>query len=214
MLNSRFGTIRILAMFVLIQAWLLGCERDEPAISTPAPAIEEVSETATEVMEATAEVIEATAVPPTAQPQEPVIQTEGILISELLPGLPGANNSEFVELYNTGTKTADLQGWSLWYALNGDDEKLVYEWTAPTDIPGHGHYLLVHEGRDFGVIADAFFIVSLFERRGGLILRNAAGETADSLGWGNAPEENPRRHTCCCPNRWSQCRKITWGCSR
>jgi hypothetical protein len=165
-------------MTSLLIGFVVGCESDESATPIPTATTEIVAE-------------EATAVLPTTQPEtipspEPPAT---ILISELLPGLPGANNSEFVELYNTGTETADLQGWSLWYSLNGDDEKLVYKWTMPTEIPGHGHYLLVHEGRDFGLVADAFFEVALFERRGGLILRDARGETADSLGWGDAPEE-------------------------
>ncbi|MCB8943452.1 MAG: lamin tail domain-containing protein [Ardenticatenaceae bacterium] len=157
-----------LLMVVWVGLVLTSCSDEEPA--TPAPTATAVSPT-------------TTAVPPTT-----ATQAEGILISELLPGVPGANSREFIELYNAGMETADLQGYSLWYVLNPGDETLVKEWTTSTEIPGYGHYLLVHEGQDFGLIPDTTFDLSLFERKGGLILRDAVGETADTLGWGDAPE--------------------------
>ncbi|MCA9875946.1 MAG: DUF11 domain-containing protein, partial [Anaerolineales bacterium] len=139
-----------------------------------------------------------TAVPPTATavpsptPESDAGQTGGVFLSELLAGLPGSNGTEFVELYNAGSEAVDLRGWSLVYLLNsGDDETVLHQWdeSAVAEIPGYGHYLLVHEGQDVGETPDATFSEPLFERRGGLILRNAEGEVVDSLGWGeNAPE--------------------------
>ena len=150
----------------------------------------------------------ATAVPPTVSPPTAVPPTVtavpsptpapatgqpgGVFISELLAGVPGSNGTEFIELYNAGQAAVDLRGWSLSYLLNsGDEETLLHEWddTAVAEIPGFGHYLLVHDGQDVGVTPDATFTEPLFERRGGLILRNATGDVVDSLGWGeNAPE--------------------------
>ena len=111
---------------------------------------------------------EASAIPDTAQ--------EGILISEVLPGVHGVNNNlEFIELYNAGTEALDLNGWSLWYRLDDNkDEQLVYAWESRADIPGHGHFLLVRAGQDVGNIGDAGYEQSLFEMKGGLALRDDA----------------------------------------
>ena len=94
---------------------------------------------------------------------------EGILISEVLPGIHGVNNNlEFVELFNAGATAADLNGWSLWYRLaTGREEQLVYAWDHRSDIPGHGHYLLARAGQQVGNIGDAHFSQSLFEKKGG-----------------------------------------------
>ncbi|MGD8623158.1 MAG: lamin tail domain-containing protein [Anaerolineae bacterium] len=126
---------------------------------------------------------------PPASPS-PVAGAAGVLISEVLPGIHGVNNNlEFVELYNAGGDVVDLDGWSLWYRLSdGRDEALVYRWQAPADLPGHGHYLLARAGQDLGLPADVTFETSLFELKGGLALRDAAGETVDTLAWGDGPE--------------------------
>jgi hypothetical protein len=114
-----------------------------------------------------------------------------LVISELLPGVPGNNTKEFIELYNAGTEPVNLRGWSLWYKLaDNQEEKRVVLWSRRTDVPGYGHYLLVRQGQDVvfdgadGIVPDMWFEVSLFERKGGLVLRNAEGEAVDALGWG------------------------------
>jgi uncharacterized repeat protein (TIGR01451 family) len=134
----------------------------------------------------------ATPVPtpqPTVSPT-PVIAQEVIFISELLPGVPGNNNLEFIELYNAAAEAVDLNGWSLWYRMDDKQEaKLVYAWESRTDVPGYGHYLLARAGQEIGNIGDAEYDVSLFEKRGGLALRDATGEPIDTLVWGNGPED-------------------------
>ena len=123
--------------------------------------------------------------PPTLEPPS----TYPILISEVMAGKQGNNNYEFIELYNPSDNLVDLQGWSLWYRLATSEADLpVYSWEARTLIPPHGHYLLVRSGEDLGLPADAFFTQGLNTSGGGLTLRNASGSTADSLGWGVAPE--------------------------
>jgi len=110
------------------------------------------------------------------------------VFSELIPGIPGNNNYEFIELYNAGTEAVDLKGWSLWYKMTDDKEaQRVAIWTARADVPGYGHYLLARAGVDVGVPVDMAFDTPLFERKGGLVLQNAAGEVMDTLGWGDAP---------------------------
>ncbi len=136
-----------------------------------------------------------TSPPPDVTPQiaEPIDETKpsagkGVFFSELLPGVPGGNNTEFIELYNAGAQAVDLNGYSLWYLLGeGQEPALVYAWTERADIPGQGHFLLVRAAQDFGVIPDGLYDVSLFERKGGLVLRDAEGNDVDALGWGEAP---------------------------
>lgn len=128
-----------------------------------------------------------------AATEQPVtlVESDGqIRISELLPGAPGNNNLEFIELYNAGSRPVDLNGWSLWYQMNSSQpEKLVYRWEGPAGVPGYGHYLLARPERDVGLTADAEYDVPLFERKGGLLLRDAENQTVDALGWGDAPAE-------------------------
>lgn len=129
---------------------------------------------------------------PTPQDEDTGISsTSGrVVISELIPGIQGDNNYEFIELYNAGTQPVNLLQWSLWYRMaDPQEEKLVYTWELGTDVPGYGHYLLVREGQDFDVIPDAVFTNPLFERRGGLVLRNSDGESVDAVGWGSAPAD-------------------------
>ena len=118
----------------------------------------------------------------------PPAQTDHVVISEIMGGVKGNNNHDFIELYNLGPEPVDLQGWSLWYRLS-DDEKpqLVVRWQHSAFIPPGGHYLLVHTGEDFGLAADAFFETPFAPARGGLQLRRTDGSPVDSLAWGNGP---------------------------
>ncbi len=136
--------------------------------------------------------------PPTAVPQptdtldtidDELMLADGLVISEMLPGITGNNLYEFVELYNAGKTAVDLNGWSLWYRINSDkDEELVAAWETETHVPPQGHYLLLHEGQEFNLMADALFTVSLSPRKGGLVLRDADGKAVDAFGWGEAPD--------------------------
>ncbi|MAT98777.1 MAG: hypothetical protein CL608_16665 [Anaerolineaceae bacterium] len=171
---------RLLTIVVIILSLLLvACDSEETPTATPLPA----TATAT-----------ATAVPnPSSTPtsdDEPTVQTEGVFFSELLTGVPGGNSQEFIELYNAGSEPVDLMGWSIFYLLGeGQAEELVYRWTETAVIPPHGHVLLVREGQDVGAAADGFFTQSLFEGKGGLLLRDKTQQTMDLLGWGDAPAE-------------------------
>ncbi|MCP4419115.1 MAG: hypothetical protein GY805_21070, partial [Chloroflexi bacterium] len=113
-----------------------------------------------------------------------------ILISELLLAVPGDNQQEFIELYNSTEDVQSLAGWTLWYRLKeSQDEQLVIAWEDDDEIPGLGHYLLGHDAQDVGALPDSLFELNLSERKGGLLLRDAAGETVDVAGWGeDSPE--------------------------
>ncbi|HEY53326.1 MAG TPA: hypothetical protein G4N94_07710, partial [Caldilineae bacterium] len=127
-------------------------------------------------------VLEPTAAPPPAV-------TEKVVISEVLGGIKGNNNYEFIELYNPGSAPLDLDGWSLAYRLGTSEEDIpVYQWRGKTLLPGQGHYLLARAGQDVGVTPDAAFEQALNTFNGGLALYKPDGEIADRLGWGKAPE--------------------------
>ena len=119
-----------------------------------------------------------------------VFKEADIVISEVMAGIEGNNNHEFIELYNAGDALADLDGWSLWYRLaTSDEEALVHQWTARTLIPPRGHYLLAREGQSFIEEADAYFFQGLNNSGAGLSLRDNEGTQRDSLGWGKAPPQ-------------------------
>jgi predicted extracellular nuclease len=169
--------LRVFSLIFVLMGLLAACDSEPPPTVTPPPAA-----------------AMATAVPdPIATPassEEPGLQTEGVFFSELLPGVPGGNSQEFIELYNAGSEPVDLMGWSVFYLLDdGQEQELVYRWTETAVIPPHGHVLLVREGQDVGAAADGFFTQALFERKGGLLLRNKTQQTVDLLGWGEAPAE-------------------------
>jgi predicted extracellular nuclease len=147
---------------------LVGCSRN--ADITPIP-------TETFVSRPT-----ATPAPTSKPPEEP-----GILISEVLTGMDGNNNHDFIELYNPGGEAPfDLKGWSLWFMLSDTgDEKLVYRWLKSTLVPPRGHYLLVYRDQDVGIRADAFMDTPMIPQRGALQLRQPDDTVGDSLSWGS-----------------------------
>jgi len=127
----------------------------------------------------------------------PPVGEPTVLISEVLTGIEGNNNFEFIELTNTGTEAPfDLKGWSLWYKLDdGQDELLITRWTDHTLVPPQGHYVLGRLGYDIGVMPDAVFETSIVHFKGGLQLRLPDDSVVDSLAWGDGPasfaEGNP-----------------------
>ncbi len=113
-----------------------------------------------------------------------------VVFSEVLPGVPGNNNLEFIELYNAGTQSVDLRGWSVWYRLNETQPpKRLYRWSSTAVIPGFSHLLLTREGQPDAEQADGTFSVPLYERWGGLQLRDAQDQVVDAVGWGKAPQD-------------------------
>ncbi|MCA9945701.1 MAG: lamin tail domain-containing protein [Anaerolineales bacterium] len=194
----RHQKILLLTLLALFLGLLLpACDSEEPP-ATPTPPVP------------------ATAVPdpsPTpADDEAPSLQTEGVFFSELLAGVPGGNSQEFIELYNAGAEPVDLMGWSIFYLLGeGQEQALVYRWTETAVIPPHGHVLLVHEGQDVGAAADGFFSQSLFERKGGLLLRNKTQQTVDLLGWGDAPAEFTAEEPAAAPEGGASLERLPGG---
>jgi predicted extracellular nuclease len=122
---------------------------------------------------------------PEQQNLEP--ETPRVLISEVLAGVEGNNNYEFIELYNTGAVPVDLQGLSVWYQLPTEEAShVVFGWDEQSYIPAKGHYLLVRSGEDIGITPDAEFAQSLNTTGGNLWLLDSEDERIDALAWGTA----------------------------
>jgi DNA/RNA endonuclease YhcR with UshA esterase domain len=171
-MSKRLFTI-LLTLIIILAA----CTT--PPESPPSP-VEEVT---------TEEVAAEPETEPVAEPAPVNLGEPAVLISEVLTGVNGNNNLEFIELYNSGTQAPfDLAGWSIWYQLaDGQDEVLVYRWSDHTLIPPQGHYLLVREGQEVGVNADVYFTQPLVGPKGALQLRQTDGTVLDSLSWGTGP---------------------------
>ena len=130
---------------------------------------------------------------PTAAPSptaQPVAVASHVVISEVMTGVQGNNNHDFVELYNPTHKIINLKGWSLWHKLSPESEAVrIFLWKGSALVPPGGHYLLVHKGEDFGLPPDAEFSAPLVPARGALQLRDAKGNAVDALAWGNGPAD-------------------------
>jgi hypothetical protein len=112
-----------------------------------------------------------------------------VVIAEVLAGVQGNNNYEFIELYNRSSQIVDIQGWALWYRLaTSREDVFIYRWTAPTLIPPYGHLLLGLAEQDLGLPVDAEYETPINTSGGGLQLRQTDGAVLDMLGWGKAPE--------------------------
>ena len=112
-----------------------------------------------------------------------------VVISEVLAGIQGNNNHEFIELYNRSTSAVDLRGWTIWYRLpTGQEDLLVYRFERQTIIPPLGHYLIGRAGEDLGLPVDAVFDQPINTAGGGLVLHSTDEIAQDILGWGNATE--------------------------
>lgn len=121
---------------------------------------------------------------PTPEPLVLEERPSQILINEVYSGAEGANQVDFIELFNGGTEIANLQGYSLWHQLkDGNEEILIMAWEDPTLIPPLGFYALGQEGQDFSVLPDLKISQSLVPTRGGLSLRNG-DQIEDQLAWG------------------------------
>ena len=169
----RNTTIITIALLILVN--LVACEK-----STQQPTSEPTSTSAP---------IPAPTATPELIPTLPA-GASPVVISELLGGIQGNNNYEFIELYNRSAEAIDLRGWTIWYRLpTGQEDLLVYRFESRTMIPPFGHYLLSHSGEDFGLPTDAFFEQPINTAGGGLQLRGMDETTQDVLGWGKAPTD-------------------------
>ena len=118
------------AFALIILVWLLaGCRTEADPTPTAVPPTPD-----TPVLPEAAK--------PTSEPElAPSVEVPaGIRISEMLAGIDGNNNYEFIELYNGDSEPVNLAGWSLWYQLTPDrNPEPVYRWEGESLLPGRGH---------------------------------------------------------------------------
>ena len=167
--KKDFVNLRALrGLFVFTVFLLVGCTA--PPVATSSPTAAKSESTPTETVQVV--------VPPMAQ------------FSQILAGVDGNNNYDFIELSNPGSDAPfDLRGMSLWYQLaDGGEAELVYQWDEHALIPPGGFYLLGRAVEDYGLPVEAFIETPLVPQRGGLQLRAADNTVLDSLVWGNGPQ--------------------------
>ncbi len=128
---------------------------------------------------------------PTETPAEALILDERpvkVLINEVYTGDDGNNQVDYIELINTGTEIANLEGYTLWYQLKeGGEEILIKHWDEITLIPPLGYYALGQADQEFAVLPDLVMSQSLVPSRGALSLRKG-DQVEDQLCWGSGPE--------------------------
>ncbi len=100
---------------------------------------------------------------------------------------------EFIEIHNTSTSTADLNGYNLVYrSAAGVNDVAMIAWTTSTTIPAGGYYLVAtstYTGATTSNINYNTATVSMSATGGGIAIRNGAlntGVIVDSVGYGTA----------------------------
>ena len=122
---------------------------------------------------------------PTEQPNLPTSTLEHIVISEIMAGSEKNNNHDFVELYNPQSEAVNLEGYTLSYQLDRENDYItLYHWDSYTLIPAFGHYLLGYNGENFDLSVDADFNQNLISSKGSLTLLNGSDKIQDTLCWG------------------------------
>lgn len=134
------------------------------------------------------------ATPPPTPPAPPPVQVSGtLLVNEVMAGMEGNGDYEFVELYNPGGAPVDLTGWTVKKRTStGSESTLV---TASRlegkRVPAGGYFLLASEvGYTGAVAADVRWPKSytLAYTNNAVILYNAAGEKVDEVAWTEIPK--------------------------
>ncbi len=158
---------------------------EEPAEEEPEPVQEEM-----EVEEAQAEPesepaeSEESGAETEMEPAAGFELPETVLISQILSGIAGNNNYDFITLYNNTGAEVDLKGYRLMYQPRPTDEpELLYRWRDFTPFVA-GHFVLGREGETFDTPVDATFELQVFNR-GSLALMDPDGAIVDLVGWGD-----------------------------
>ena len=110
-----------------------------------------------------------------------------IRVNELSTGTAGAATDEFVELVNAGTALLDLGGYRLVYRSgSGASDVLLATVPAGATLGPGAFYLFGGSGYAGMKPADQSFSAALAATAGGVGIRDATGELADSIGDGPA----------------------------
>ncbi len=109
------------------------------------------------------------------------------LVNELMTGSTGAAANEFVEIVNTGTAAADIGGFRLAYrSAAGISDVTLATVPAGTTLASGGFYLFGGSAYAGARPPDQSFSTALAATGGGIAIRDSAGATLDSVGYGDA----------------------------
>src|SRR5215213_5703503 len=129
-----------------------------------------------------------------SKPLEANLVSPNLVVSQFQAG-GGTANDEFVELYNIGANSVDLNGYRLVYrSATGTNDLTLAAWSTSTVIPAGGYYLIANTAYDGGVAPNTTYdsavcSCSMGAGGGGLAVRQGAANTGtiiDSVGWGTA----------------------------
>ncbi len=130
-----------------------------------------------------------------AQTSEQIQEQIGrILVSEIMAGIDGNANYEFIELYNPNGAAIDLTGYSIKKrSSTGSESTLVSASRFEGKIiPANKHFLLANEGGYGGQISpDIFWPKSyiLAYSNNALIIYNADNKLIEEVGWTEIPKD-------------------------
>jgi hypothetical protein len=119
----------------------------------------------------------------------PQISTSGhINVSEILAGVDGNTNYEFIELYNPNEAVVDLTGWSIKKRSSSGSESVLVSANRfeGRKIMSKKYLLLANEGGYNGVIQPDIVwpkSYSLAYKNNAIIFYNANGEAIEDIGW-------------------------------
>ena len=117
----------------------------------------------------------------------------GVIISEIMAGIKGNPNYEFIELYNPATENIDLTGWTIKKkSSTGSESTLVASARLNGKIiPSHKYLLLANSGGyTGGVSADIVWPSSyaFAQVNNAVIIYNKSGEAVGNIFWKEIPE--------------------------
>lgn len=115
-----------------------------------------------------------------------------VIVTQVMAGVRGNPEYEFIELYNPSVTTTDLTGWSVKKkSSTGNVSTLVTasRLTGRTIPPGK-YFLLAHSGYNGAVAADVLWPSSytLASANNTIMLYNSTGELVDSIEWAEIPD--------------------------
>ena len=110
-----------------------------------------------------------------------------VRVNEFSTGTTASATDEFVELVNAGTAPLDVGGYRLVYRSgSGTSDVLLATVPAGTTLSPGAFYLFGGSGYAGTKPVDQSFSAALAATAGGVGIRDAAGELADSIGYGPA----------------------------
>jgi len=120
----------------------------------------------------------------------PAVSSGRVAISEILVGIDGNADYEFIELYNPTQNVVDLTGWSIKKrSSSGSETALVSNKTKYGNFKDKkimpGKYLLLaqKDGYNGSVQADILYSGSLAYKNNAVVLYNSDGKAIEDIGW-------------------------------